>query len=331
MGARRLLAVLADAPGVRRRPGATLVGRERELALLRHAFEGAAAYSRGHLFTVLGPAGVGKSRLVRELVADVGDRATVLGGRCLAYGEGITYWPLLDVVRQAAAIRAPRRTGRGPGANRSPAGRPSRGRRDRIVRRRRGRPDGHIRLDAGDVLGVPGAAGDDRPRMPARAGLRRPPLGGAHVPRPRRAARRRNAGPADPDRLPLAPRAPGAPARVGRRVRERELGAHRAARARGGRTPDRRARGRVTRRGHQANDHRRRRGQPALHRGDGGGRAGRWRRLRDAHDPGSAGDAARPSPPGGARCDRGRGGGRQVVQRTRRPRPDRRRRRGRPP
>ena len=104
VGARRLLAVLADAPGVRRRPGATLVGRERELALLRHAFEGAAAYSRGHLFTVLGPAGVGKSRLVRELVADVGDRATVLGGRCLAYGEGITYWPLLDVVRQAAAI-----------------------------------------------------------------------------------------------------------------------------------------------------------------------------------------------------------------------------------
>ncbi len=104
VGARRLLAVIADAPGVRRRPGGELVGRERELALLRHAFEGAAAHSRGHLFTVLGPAGVGKSRLVRELVAEVDDRATVLGGRCLAYGEGITYWPLLDVVRQAAAI-----------------------------------------------------------------------------------------------------------------------------------------------------------------------------------------------------------------------------------
>ncbi len=105
VGARRLLAVLADAPGVGRRSGGELVGRERELSLLRHAFEGAAASSRGHLFTVLGPAGVGKSRLVRELVADVGDRATVLGGRCLAYGEGITYWPLLDVVRQAASIR----------------------------------------------------------------------------------------------------------------------------------------------------------------------------------------------------------------------------------
>jgi hypothetical protein len=53
---------------------------------------------------VLGTAGVGKTRLVDEALADAGERATVLRGRCLSYGEGITYWPVAEVVHQAAGI-----------------------------------------------------------------------------------------------------------------------------------------------------------------------------------------------------------------------------------
>ena len=52
-----------------------------------------------HLVTLLGAAGVGKSRLVREILGRLGDQASVLRGRCLPYGEGITYWPLAEVVR----------------------------------------------------------------------------------------------------------------------------------------------------------------------------------------------------------------------------------------
>jgi predicted ATPase/class 3 adenylate cyclase len=100
----RLLAVITGAPPFARRLDAPFVGRERELALLRQAFERAASGSSGHLFTVLGLAGVGKSRLVRELVGEAGDRSTVLVGHCLPYGDGITFWPLVDVVRRAAAI-----------------------------------------------------------------------------------------------------------------------------------------------------------------------------------------------------------------------------------
>jgi predicted ATPase/class 3 adenylate cyclase len=100
----RLLGVIAGAPAFARRLDAALVGREHEVMLLQQAFERATAEGAGHLFTVLGPAGVGKSRLVNELLAEVGDRATVLRGRCLPYGEGITFWPLVDVVREAAQI-----------------------------------------------------------------------------------------------------------------------------------------------------------------------------------------------------------------------------------
>jgi tetratricopeptide (TPR) repeat protein len=56
------------------------------------------------MVTVLGEAGVGKSRLVLEALGAIGERATVLRGRCLPYGEGITYWPVAEAIRQAAAI-----------------------------------------------------------------------------------------------------------------------------------------------------------------------------------------------------------------------------------
>src|SRR5207247_8770942 len=78
------------------------VGRQTELGRLRGAFEQAVREQKCRLVTVLGTAGIGKSRLANELLADVRDEATVLLGRCLPYGEGITYWPLRDLVRDAA-------------------------------------------------------------------------------------------------------------------------------------------------------------------------------------------------------------------------------------
>ena len=94
----RLLAVDPLAPGIARHLDVPLVGRERELGLLRGAWDRSVEESRCHLFTLLGAAGVGKSRLVAELLASVGERATVLQGRCLHYGEGITFWPLLEAL-----------------------------------------------------------------------------------------------------------------------------------------------------------------------------------------------------------------------------------------
>jgi len=87
-----------------RRLDAPMVGRDRELAALREAFAEAVAERRPRLVTVVGEAGVGKSRLIDELVLSVDGEATVLRGRCLAYGDGITFWPLGEAVRRAAGI-----------------------------------------------------------------------------------------------------------------------------------------------------------------------------------------------------------------------------------
>ena len=100
----RLVEVLAEASGVVRRLDSPIVGRERELARLRDAFERAASERACQLVSVLAAAGAGKSRLARELTAALDGRATVLRGRCLPYGEGITFWPVTEIVKQAAAI-----------------------------------------------------------------------------------------------------------------------------------------------------------------------------------------------------------------------------------
>ncbi len=90
--------------GVARRLDAPMVGRAGELAVLTEALQRAADRGRPELVTVLGPAGVGKSRLLRELLGRAGEEVWSLRGRCLSYGEGITFWPLAEVVRQAAGI-----------------------------------------------------------------------------------------------------------------------------------------------------------------------------------------------------------------------------------
>jgi predicted ATPase/class 3 adenylate cyclase len=86
-----------------RRLDAPIVGRELELAALNHRLHEAIQERRCRLVTVIGEAGVGKSRLVDEFVRSLDDVA-FLRGRCLPYGEGITFWPLAEAVRQAAGI-----------------------------------------------------------------------------------------------------------------------------------------------------------------------------------------------------------------------------------
>jgi class 3 adenylate cyclase/tetratricopeptide (TPR) repeat protein len=87
------------AEGFARRQDAPMVGRGREQRVLADAWERVVSERSCHLFTVLGPAGVGKSRLAAEFLASLGD-ALVVRGRCLPYGEGITYWPVVEVVKQ---------------------------------------------------------------------------------------------------------------------------------------------------------------------------------------------------------------------------------------
>jgi DNA-binding SARP family transcriptional activator len=82
---------------------APLVGREDELARLRQAFEEATREHTLQLLTILGAAGIGKSRLAQELASLASERATVLVGRCVPYGEGITFWSLREMVSQLAA------------------------------------------------------------------------------------------------------------------------------------------------------------------------------------------------------------------------------------
>jgi class 3 adenylate cyclase/tetratricopeptide (TPR) repeat protein len=82
---------------------APLVGRETELELLENTFQRAARDRRATLLTIYGDLGVGKSRLAREFVAGL-EGATVLSGRCLPYGEGVTYWPLAEMVKASAGI-----------------------------------------------------------------------------------------------------------------------------------------------------------------------------------------------------------------------------------
>ena len=101
----RLLDVFPDVSGFARRFETPLVGREDELLVIRKAFERSVRDRRGYLVTVFGPAGIGKTRLAKELAASVGGEAAVLTGRCLSYGEGISYGPIREMVNEATGDR----------------------------------------------------------------------------------------------------------------------------------------------------------------------------------------------------------------------------------
>jgi tetratricopeptide (TPR) repeat protein len=93
-----VLAVIEGASAYARRLDAPLIGRAAELELLRAAYADAVRTRSCRLFTIVGPAGIGKSRLASELCSTVRDDATVLTGRCLPYGDGITFWPLVEII-----------------------------------------------------------------------------------------------------------------------------------------------------------------------------------------------------------------------------------------
>jgi class 3 adenylate cyclase/tetratricopeptide (TPR) repeat protein len=99
----RLLGVRDDAERPRRLDS-PIVGRAEELAWLQASLAEVVAERRCRLVTVVGEAGVGKSRLIDEFVRSLDVSATFLRGRCLPYGDGITFWPLAEAVRQAAGI-----------------------------------------------------------------------------------------------------------------------------------------------------------------------------------------------------------------------------------
>jgi class 3 adenylate cyclase/tetratricopeptide (TPR) repeat protein len=88
--------------GGERRFATAMVGRETELRRLRDAFQQAVQDRSCQLFTVLGSAGVGKSRLAAEFLGDFD--ALIVRGRCLSYGDGITYWPVVEILKQLGTL-----------------------------------------------------------------------------------------------------------------------------------------------------------------------------------------------------------------------------------
>lgn len=98
----RPLSLVADAPAVSPEYARPMFGRDEEVASANAAFVRAARFGEMHLLTVIGDAGIGKSRLAQEVVQTLATEATVLIGRCLSYGEGIAFWPLREALTQLA-------------------------------------------------------------------------------------------------------------------------------------------------------------------------------------------------------------------------------------
>jgi DNA-binding SARP family transcriptional activator/tetratricopeptide (TPR) repeat protein len=97
----RLLRLVEGAPPVARHLDAPLVGRDEELGRLRGELDEVVRSRTCRRTTVVGDPGIGKSRLAGELLASLGEGVGVLTGRCVPYGEGATYLPLAEALRQA--------------------------------------------------------------------------------------------------------------------------------------------------------------------------------------------------------------------------------------
>jgi class 3 adenylate cyclase/tetratricopeptide (TPR) repeat protein len=101
----RLIGIDARHPGFERRADTPLVGRKDELERLRQAYAHAVRERTCCLFTLLGPAGIGKTRLASEFYDELSEHATVVVGRCLPYGDGITFWPLTEILQELGGER----------------------------------------------------------------------------------------------------------------------------------------------------------------------------------------------------------------------------------
>ncbi|MFN2390264.1 MAG: adenylate/guanylate cyclase domain-containing protein [Actinomycetota bacterium] len=105
----RALRVVASRKGFLRTTGleTPFVGREREMHVIKELFHTSADERRAHLLSVIGIAGIGKSRTAAEFENYIDGLAEVVlwhRGRCLAYGEGVAYWALAEMVRMRARI-----------------------------------------------------------------------------------------------------------------------------------------------------------------------------------------------------------------------------------
>ena len=276
---------------VARSSGAPLVGRESELGILRDTLQRARQEASPQLVTLVGVPGIGKSRLVSELFSALEDEPDLVywrQGRCLPYGEGVTYWALSEMVKAHAGIletdsadQVQQRLGsvvaevlEGASDRKWVEGhlRPLVGLAEAEHMRERSPGRGVRRLAE-----VPRSA---RRAQPARARLRGSPLGGRQPARLHRPPRRLGGRSADARRLHRSPRAPLAPARLGRRQAERGDDLALAALRRRHRAPRPRAPRAIGSSGRRSvHADRTRRGQPALRRGvrAHGRRAGRGR------------------------------------------------------
>ena len=95
----RLVAVRPGVPAIARSIGTPFVGRRKELDDLREVFDAAVREKTCRLVTIVGTPGTGKSRLAREFLGSIAGDARVLVGHCVAYGQGITYLPVAEIVR----------------------------------------------------------------------------------------------------------------------------------------------------------------------------------------------------------------------------------------
>jgi DNA-binding SARP family transcriptional activator len=101
----RVVEVVAGAPAIERRLDAPMVGRAAELTRLRAAFASTERRRAAYRLTVLGDAGIGKSRLSRAFAESIGSDVRIITGRCPAYGDGITFLPLREAVLEATGPR----------------------------------------------------------------------------------------------------------------------------------------------------------------------------------------------------------------------------------
>jgi class 3 adenylate cyclase/tetratricopeptide (TPR) repeat protein len=98
VSAYRVVALGAEVRDTGHRIEGPMVGRGTQIRMLNDAFANVVDGRSCSMFTVLGAAGVGKTRLITEFLGGID--ATYLHGRCLSYGEGITYWPVIAMVKQ---------------------------------------------------------------------------------------------------------------------------------------------------------------------------------------------------------------------------------------